>query len=307
MNTKFVKKLGPAAIRGLLIAGCAAASMGVAQAGSINTSAGGPGDGILQNFTGFDWSSDGQAYIQGFDLTSTSGANATDNFTLDYHGFASTIFATGSTPALKIPAINGGVGGTYEITLVAHLNETATCLTANCSAVSLATNSGTFAVYIDYGAGFVNPVTGTGYANAGSIEILGGTFFGGAAVFSGTPAPAGNGTGGGSLLGVVTYSNDTYLNPSYVSAGATTQTSLQLGALQTADYHPSSCFEFAGANGTTGGPCTAVGPDSATNFQLQADASTSLALATVPEPGALSLLGLGLVALGLQRSRRRSK
>jgi hypothetical protein len=279
---------------------------GLAGATTLNTNFGGTGDGVLQNFIGIDWHSDGQAYIQGFDLTTANTIGNTDAFTLDYHGFAGNIFTTsGPLVNLNIPAPNGANAGTYELTLVAHLNETATCLTVGCNALTLQTDNGTFAVFIDYKPdAMVDPGVGTGYANTGSTEILGGTFTGGLASFFGvSPSPGGSGTGGGSLFATVNYSNPNYIDPTLLGAGSKTQTSLQLGPFQTADYVRSNCMEFSGAAGITGGPCTPIGPDTATSFMLQADASTSF---QVPEPTTLALLGLGLFGMGAFSRKRNS-
>lgn len=293
-------KLASLFTRTALAAGLSLAMAGGAYATDIKTSAGGPGDGTLTNFIGFDWHSDGQAWIRDFNLTPASPVGAMDTFTLDYHGFAGNIFATGAQNNLRIPPTNGGVGGTYEITLVAHLNETATCGNVGCSLVTFTTDSGTFSVYIDYTPD-ADPVTGTGYADAGSIEILRGVFDSGLAVFAGvTPSPGGNGTGGGSVFGHITFSNNTFIDPSILGANATTQTSLQLGSFQTADYRRSGCMELAGSNGVTGGACTTTLPETSTQFMMQADASTTF----IPEPMTITLLGLGLLGMGAFTRRR---
>ena len=79
--------------------------------------------------------------------------------------------------------------------------------------------------------------------------------------------------------------------------------------------NPSSCFwngtafiDGVGPN-TNGGPCTtntvgAINGESGPNIVLQTDASTNFNT-TVPEPGSLALMGLGLAAWGGLKLRRR--
>ena len=213
-DMKTLKKMTRATVAVLLMIGGACA----VQAATLDTTTATPNDGILQNFSGIDWNANGAAWVQGFGLTSSNNAGDSDTFTLTYQGFASSIGTTTPTPNLYVASPGPATGG-YELTMYSTINETATCLTAGCTAISIATSGGVWQVYFDISPD-ANQALGTGFrTDSGSVQILGGAWTGGNSLFSAALA-----TGGGNLYGTVTSTNNTYVNPDLF--GTTLQASL---------------------------------------------------------------------------------
>ncbi|CAL1240773.1 flocculation-associated PEP-CTERM protein PepA [Candidatus Methylocalor cossyra] len=253
-------------------------------------------DGVLPNFVGFDWHANGAAWVRGFDLTSSSPIGATDTFTLTYQAFAGSILNT-SGPNLFVPP---NPTGTYDITTFSTLQETATCLSANCSSISISiTGPATWDVYLnDFSKGDpkVDPAAGTGFVSG--TKILSGVWTSENATFfasDGANVPGSTGTGSAFLDGTVTFTNTAYIDPSLL--GSNFQASLQFPG-QTNIFTRPAAF-----NGV------ATGPNTATDFVLQTDGSQQFTAGpppVVPEPGTLALLGLGAAGLAAQRRRKAS-
>lgn len=254
---------------------------------TLSTLTAAPNDGILTNFTGIDWHSNGGAWIQGFDLTGANLAGDTDNFTLTYQGFAASIQTPDPTPNLYVAA-PGSATGSYELTVFSVLQETATCLNDGCSTVRLDTNSGTFDIYFDT-APNANQSLGTGFTDG--VMIASGVWTSGVSTFlanGGVVVPGALGTGGGFLNGKVNTTNAAYIAPDLI--GTTLQASLQFPGQSSPTFTRPQAFNGA-----------LTGANSASSFVLQADTSQNF----VPEPSILALLGISL--LGFGATRRRNK
>jgi hypothetical protein len=243
-------------------------------------------DGNL-SFGGFDWAQNGVAYTQGF------APVAGTNFTLTYFADAIAIVDAGGTnqPAFMVTHMdtssngvyNGAPPSGYEYTIVATLNETVTgCSGTTCNFI---VNGGSFNIYYDLASNANSLPTSLGTGFQDGTAVIGGTVTGGTTSTFNTA----NGSNATTLQGVVTSTNNAFVNPNLI--GTTASTTLQIGTGLTNG--------FVAPLGFNGVAFTAA------NIVFQADANQSFTQA-VPEPGSLALLGaafLGFFGLGRRRNK----
>jgi hypothetical protein len=265
-----------------------AATFGLSGAATIQTP-----DGLYNNFGGFDWTSAASVLISGYTITSASPAFSSQVIDVYYNAFATAIQdANGNnyvTPTLIQGTGNGSASG-YEITIVAHLQETVQCISAppGCTFVTITPNSGVWNVFLDTtpDAKLSNQ---TGFGDG--VNLLSGTFNGGQAA----AGPQGASNPGNVVLatefdGQVSSTNLAYINPALT--GTSVVSTLQFGTKTTAWAAPTSWL----GNGLGGAP--------AGSFVGQADANQSFSV-TVPEPASLALTGIALAGMGLLARRRK--
>lgn len=275
-----------------------------------------PGSAIAQG---------GVSAIQNF---ASGGTAAGNNFQLYYQANLSNMQAADTTPLFS-----NGTGGNF-FNFVASFGETVTSVAGNNSA-TFAFNPGSAINYFEIFASssIANNLTGAGFGGATSIlkGVITSVDSSNFVVSSVTPvnldqSPNGNqwgtqqtvtGSGSSDITVQVTSVDGTYfptLNPLNKIVISFFNTS-QVDPYKQVD--PSRCFNTLSFNnagsvcdGVTGGAdgyngvLGALNGSSGPDFQFQADANQSITQ-SVPEPGTVAMVGLGLTLLGLGGVRRR--
>lgn len=262
-----------------------------------------PGGQSLDPFGGFDYAQNGTAYTTNFNsAAAASGAEFSFQTTFFSYAVPTSGITDTAGNRFNVPNLVGGGATTtastpFEITAVSVLNETGSC-TGGGTNCTFRVTGGTFDIFLGTGV-TLNSVTGAGaqleqYSDG--QRLIGGRVTGGVS----TLGPQAQGSGGGaSLLGVVEFTNATYINPALTGTSAVA--TLQVGSAQTNYVRPGFI--------ATGNDCGSTGAGSApTSCTLvaQADANQSFTFTTqpVPVPGTLALLGAAMVGLGFTARRQ---
>jgi len=245
-------------------------------------------DGPRSPFGGFDWNPAGQAVstgVIGGDIQST------------YWGNAVGVYDTGQQ-TFALPNLVPPTGGTYEYTLLANISETSVCINpvpGGCLSANFFATGGTYTIYFDTTAD-ADLVTGAGITDG--VPIITGSIipgFAGNFTATGGPPPTG-GAGVFTFNGTVDFTDTTYINPALLASISTF--TLQFGSTA----GPSFIFasNLPGAGGASGG----LIPEGA--LQFRADGNTDFTSRAIPEPGSLTLAGLGILLAGFGlRSRKK--
>jgi hypothetical protein len=229
------------------------------------------GTQTIDPFTGIDWSPTASAVTTGYK------PDGSTIFSTTYLASAVAMLTSGGAIADIDGLTANGTLGRLEFTVVATIYETAV---TDGTTASFTATGGTFDIYYDSTAN-ADRTTGTGFTDG--TRIISGTINPGyAGEFTGDGI---NGTGNFSFFSTVIFTEtdmtkDAYINSELSASNAVA--TLQLGANTTGGW-------IAPTSWTDGGGL----PAGALIFQADGNQGFS----TVPEPGTLALLGLGLLGL----------
>lgn len=254
------------------------------------------GTQTVDPFTGFDWAASASAVTTNYVPDGTTIATTT------YLASAANVFTTNSEAAFISGLTSTGTPGTaFEFTIKATIFETAVVDAIDPNKVTFTATGGSFDIYYDSTAN-ANRSTGSGFLDG--TRIISGTITPGAAgQFTGDGTGL-NGTGNFEFFGVVTFTEtdsslDAFIDPALVATNAVA--TLQLGTNVTGGWTRPGSWNNGLWDGITG---NADDPRAIPTGALVFQADGNQGFSTVPEPGTLALLGLGL--LGMASRIRRS-
>lgn len=256
-----------------------------------------PGGQVVDPFTAIDWSLNGTAYTTNFDQ-GLAAAGTPFSFTTTYFSYAVEVVGikrnsglSANVPNLTSGDLGGGGANPFELTIYATIVETAVCSFGGASCAFIVTG-GSFDIYLDTTPDAVTGASALASQYTDGVSLIGGVITGGTGSFTTIGADANTGSNG--FVGVVTSTNNTYINPNLLGTRAGAE--IKYGNAITGWDRPTG---IVGADTCLNNPA----PVGNCSLAFQADGNQSFSI--VPEPGSLALLGAIAVAAGAVTRRRK--
>ncbi|SEN07028.1 PEP-CTERM protein-sorting domain-containing protein [Nitrosospira multiformis] len=246
----------------------------------------GSGGAIATNVSAFDWNEAGSGLAIGKGPLGSDPTAAPNPFTLVYQ--ANLVSFTGdNTPAtgLNNPFATGG----YEFTIASRFDESATTIGPNTAQFTPIPGSGTVSIFFDnaaQGGTQADVAAGTGFTDG--LEIARFLITGGTSTF--TLIDPTTGLGSTNFHFDVTSAPE-FVNASFIQGVLGDVMDLHFVSNQNAPTGTSTTISFHG-----GGLYPLV-PVTGADLLLKVDGASQFS--TIPEPGSLALVAIGLLGLGL--------